>query len=86
MTRQYDPTLLAEPRTLVSRFTPTGYVKGKRTRESFQCEATWNGRVMIWTIGPLGWWHNLQTVEPGTSFDDAVRRTYLPGFHGWDDD
>jgi len=83
MTRQYDPGILAEPRTLATMFTSTGRVRGRRTRASFQCAPTAGGWVNVWTIGPLGWGHDFATVSPETSFDDAVRQTYLPGWYGW---
>ena len=86
--RQYDPTILAEPRTYAARFTPTGHLRlGKDTgRVSFQCARSLLGSdITIWTIGPLGWWHDFQSVPGDTSFDDAVRLTYIPRFYGWED-
>jgi len=86
--RQYDPTILAEPRTYATRFTPTGYMKGyegKSKQVSFQCVRAPDGDITIWTIGPLGWWHDFMSVPKNTSFDDAVRLTYIPRFYGWED-
>lgn len=75
---------------MLERFTPTGLIRKAysegRGRSRFQIginEPT--GDILIWTVGPLGWWHDFQQVPPGTSFDDALNRTYIPWFYGWRD-
>jgi hypothetical protein len=92
-------TLLGGPDTLRERFTPTGrvrkaYGKGWRfvaeegsravTRPgltTFEPDPT---MVMTYTVGPLGWMHNVRQYPVGTSFDEALRGTGLPKFYGWD--
>lgn len=77
--RHFDA--LPGPATLRAKFTPTGYVRGQG-RTSFQIHVA-GDIATIWTIGPLGWWHDFQIIPAGTSFDEAVRRTFLPRFNGW---
>jgi hypothetical protein len=83
MSRVFDADLLSEPADYRERFTGTGRVKRAYGGGwSFQVSSV-NGAVHVWTIGPLGWWHDFHRVEPGTSFDDALRSTGLPFHFGW---
>jgi hypothetical protein len=82
--REFQPELLAEPATMRERFTSKGRIrKAFGGGASFQVSLT-NGKVTIWTVGPLGWWHDFQTVPEGTSFDAALALTHIPSFYGWD--
>jgi len=72
---------------MLERFTPTGLIRkaydgDRRTRFQIGVNAP-TGNILIWTVGPLGWWHDFQTVPAGTSFDDALALTYIPRFYGW---
>ena len=54
------------------RFTAKGRIRqcfGGRT--FFQVMQEPDGRVLIWTVGPMGWPHDFQFIPAGTSFDDA---------------
>lgn len=84
MSIKFETELLSEPDTFRDRFTPTGLIKkayGGRAR--FQI-ARVNGKIMIWTVGAMGWWHDFQEVPEGTSFDEALAKTYIWWFYGWD--
>jgi hypothetical protein len=78
--------LLTEPATMRERFTPTGLIrKAYGGGARFQIGVNFpTGNILIWTVGPLGWWHDFQTVPAGTSFDEALARTFIPRFYGWD--
>jgi len=83
MARTFDP--LPAPDTMRGRFTDRGRIrKAYGGGSSFQVSAQPDGTARIWTIGPLGWWHDFQTVPAGTSFDDALALTHIPSFYGWD--
>lgn len=83
--RTYEPDLLPGPDTLRVHFTPTGRVKGGgRTGLGLSRRSPEGGDAYLYAQGPLGWWHDFQVIPITTSFDDAVRMTYLPAFYGWD--
>ena len=91
--------LLGAPDTLRERFTPTGRVRklyGKGWRivvkegsrainhpglTTFEPDPS---MVMTYVIGPLGWMHDVRQYPVGSSFDEVVRNTGLPGHYGWD--
>lgn len=83
--RSFRTDLLGEPATLRERFTDKGRLRREYGgRNSFQIAPSKTpGEVLIWTIGPMGWWHDFQRVPEGTSFDEALGRTHLPGHLGW---
>ena len=83
MSGQFYPGLLSEPSTLLPRFTPTGYIRGDRRCTRLQI-AEVNGSVCVWTVGPMGWWHDFKGIPHGASFDDVVKHTHIPSFYGWD--
>lgn len=84
MTRQFEVGLLGKPDTYRERFTDKGRIrKAYGGKSSFQIAHTL-GKVTIWTIGPLGWWHDFQHVPEGTSFDEALRLTHIPAHYGWE--
>lgn len=87
--RQFQTELLGEPATLRERFTDKGRLRRQYGgRNSFQIAPSTlrDGEVLIWTIGPMGWWHDFQTLPQGTPFDEALARTHLPGYLGWEVD
>lgn len=82
--RKFDVELLAEPSTMRDRFTSKGRIRRAfGGRASFQVSRV-DGKVCIWTVGPMGWWHDFQSVPEGTSFDAALALTHIPSFYGWD--
>lgn len=84
MARVFRTDLLTEPATFRDRFTPTGRIRREHGGgTSFQIDLV-NGKVYIWTIGPMGWWHDFQPVPEGTSFDAALALTHIPAFFGWE--
>jgi hypothetical protein len=83
MARKFDP--LPAPDTMRARFTDKGRIrKAYGGGSSLQVSLQPDGSALVWTIGPLGWWHDFQTIPAGTSFDGALARTHLPSFYGWD--
>ena len=80
--RTFQTELLGEPALMRSLFTAKGRVRPIHGGgSSFQISEV-NGKVMIWTIGPMGWWHDFQEVPRGLPFDEALARTHLPGHYG----
>jgi hypothetical protein len=83
MTRVFRTELLGEPALLRELFTDKGRVRpAYGGGASFQIDEI-RGRVMIWTVGPMGWWHDFQEVPRGLAFDAALARTHLPSHYGW---
>jgi hypothetical protein len=81
--RSFQVELLGQPDTMRERFTDKGRIRPRfGGGASFQI-AEVNGKVMIWTIGPMEWWHDFQEAPRGLSFDEALLRTHIPYHYGW---
>lgn len=84
--RQFERDLLGPSERYADRFTDKGRVKREHGGGwSFQIAPSHSNstEALIWTVGPLGWWHDFQTVPVGMPFDEALERTALPAFFGW---
>lgn len=84
--RPFDVDALTGPSTLRAHFTPTGRIRkasGGTGRDGVGIAANADGTISLWAVGPLGWWHDFQTIPAGTSFDAALSLTHLPRFYGW---
>ena len=84
MSVKFEADLLGQPDTFRARFTPTGRIKKEFGGDASFQVARVDGKITIWTVGPMRWWHDFQTVPEGISFDDALRLTHIPGFYGWE--
>lgn len=83
MARVFEVDQLGKPDTFRERFTDTGRIrKAFGGGASFQVSVV-DGTLHVWTVGPLGGWHDFQKIPAGTSFDDALKMTYIPRFYGW---
>ena len=84
MAREFQTGNCGKPNRFRDHFSDKGRVRAAYgSGWSFQIARHRDGKVWIWTVGPLEGWHDFQEIAPGTPFDDALFRTGLPGHLGW---